>query len=167
MSYNRLGKHSISADYLGDANFSGSATVVHKLAAVVAKPTGYVSSLMTWTFNFSPQYTRVSTLTVTGVRPGLTISVDCSGRGCPKQRYVDTVTRAACGKRDTCKNVNLAKRFAGRKLAVGARLTVRLTHSGWLGKYYSFVVRQGHKPKIDTACLAVGQAKPGAGCTAQ
>jgi hypothetical protein len=138
---------------------------VHKLAVVVAKPTGYVSSLMTWTFNFTPSYTRVATLTVTGVHPGLTISVGCSGSGCPKHRYLDTIKRAACGKHDTCKNVNLAKRLNGDKLGVGATLTVRLTHPGWLGKYYSFVVRPGREPKIDTACLAVGQTKPGAGCT--
>jgi hypothetical protein len=165
VTYKSLGKHSISAVYLGDANFSGSATRVHKLAVVVAKPTGYVSSLMTWTFDFRPRYTRVSTLTVTGAQPGLTISVDCSGSGCPKHPYVDTITRAACGKHDTCKNVNLAKRLDGHKLGVGATLTVRLTHPGWLGKYYSFVVRHGHEPKINTACLAVGQTKPGAGCT--
>jgi Bacterial Ig-like domain (group 3) len=167
VTYKALGTHSISAVYLGDVNFSGSSTHVHTLAVVVAKPTGFVTSLMTWTFNFKPRYTRVTTLAVTGVQPGLTISVDCSGSGCPKHRYVDTVTRAACGKRDTCKNVNLAKRLDGRKLGVGATLTVRLTHPGWLGKYYSFLVRQGRKPKIDTACLAVGQAKPGAGCTPQ
>ena len=165
LTYRALGTHSISAVYLGDGNFSGSSTNAHTLTVGVAKPTGYVSSLMTWTFRFKPQYTRVTTLAVTGVQPGLTISVDCSGGGCPKHRYVDTVTRAACGKRDVCKDVNLARRFTGRKLGVGAALTVRLTHPGWLGKYYSFVVRHGRKPKIDTACLAVGRAKPGAGCT--
>ena len=37
-------------------------------------------------------------------------------------------------------------------------------HPGWLGKYYSFVVRHGREPKIDTACLAVGQTKPDTGC---
>ncbi len=167
VTYKTLGTHSISADYLGDGNFSGSGTRVYPLGVVVAKPTGYVSSLMTWTFLFKPRYTRVSALTVTGVQPGLTISVGCSGRGCPKHRYVDRVTRAACGKHDTCQNVNLAKRFSGRKLGVGATLTVRLSHPGWLGKYYSFVVRRGRRPRIDTACLAVGQTKPGAGCTPQ
>lgn len=167
VTYQALGTHSISAVYLGDGNFSGSSTHAHKLAVLVAKPSGYVGSLMTWTFSFRPHYTRVTTLAVTNVQPGLTISVGCSGSGCPKHRYIDTVTRATCGKRGTCKNVNLAKRFAGRKLGVGARLTVRLTHPGWLGKYYSFEVRHGRKPKIDTACLAVGQAKPGAGCTPQ
>jgi Bacterial Ig-like domain (group 3) len=167
VKYEALGSHSISAAYLGDGNFSGSSTHVHKLSVVVPKPTGFVSSLMTWTFHFKPRYTRVTTLTVTGVQPGLTISVRCSGSGCPKHRYVNTITRAACGKHDTCQNVNLAKHFSGRKLRVGARVTVRLTHSGWLGKYYAFVVRHGHKPKIDTACLAVGQAKPDAGCTPQ
>jgi Bacterial Ig-like domain (group 3) len=165
VTYKALGKHSIAAVYLGDGNFSGSGTHVHKLQVVVPKPAGYVSSLMTWTFLFRPHYTRVATLSVTGVEPGLTIAVGCSGHGCPKHRYRTTVTRAACGKHGTCKNVNLAKHFDGRKLGVGARLTVRLTHPGWLGKYYSFVVRHGHKPKIDTACLAVGQTKPGAGCT--
>ena len=165
VTYKKLGKHSISADYLGDGNFSGSATHVHNLGVVVAKPTGYVSSLMTWTFNFKPRYTRVTTLTVTGVQPGLTISVQCSGSGCPKHRYTDAITRASCGTQDSCKDVKLAKQFVGRKLGVGATLTVRLTHPGWLGKYYSFVVRHGRKPKIDTACLAVSQTKPGAGCT--
>ena len=162
--YERLGKHTISADYLGDGNFSGSATGAHKLAVVTAKPDGYVSSLMTWTFLYKPRYTRVSTLTVTGVQPGLTISVNCSGDGCPKRAYVDTIKRASCGKHGSCAKVNLAKRFAGRELGVGATLTVRLMHPGWLGKYYSFVVRHGRKPKIDTACLAVGQTKPGLGC---
>jgi Bacterial Ig-like domain (group 3) len=165
VTYTALGAHSISADYLGDGNFSGSATRVHKLAVVVAKPTGFVSSLMTWTFRFKPLYTRVSTLTVTGVQPALTIAVGCSGHGCPKHDYVDTIKRTACGTRDRCKNVKIAKRFADRKLGVGATLTVRLTHPGWLGKYYAFVVRPGRKPKIDTACLAVGQTRPDAGCT--
>ena len=165
VSYKALGTHSISAVYLGDTDFSGSSTNVHTLAVVVPKPTGFVSSLMTWTFRFQPRYTRVSTLLVTGVQPGLTISVGCSGAGCPKHRYVDTVTRATCGKHGACKDINLATRFAHRKLGVGAALTVRLTHPGWLGKYYSFVVRPGRRPKIDTACLAVGQTRPGAGCT--
>jgi Bacterial Ig-like domain (group 3) len=167
VTYQALGTHSISAIYLGDGNFSGSSTHVHTLAIVVPRPTGYVSSLMSWTFNFEPQYTRVTALKVTGVQPGLTISVDCSGSGCPQRGYVDTIRRAACGKRDICRNVDLAKRLDRRKLGVGARLTVRLTHTGWLGKYYSFVVRHGREPKIDIACLAVGQTKPGAGCTSR
>jgi hypothetical protein len=165
VKYEALGRHSISATYLGDGNFSGSSTHVHTLAVVVPNPTGFVGSLMTWTFHFEPQYTQVAALTVTDVQPGLTISVRCSGTGCPKHRYVDTIKRAACGKHDRCKNVNLAKHFGGRKLDVGARVTVRLTHPGWLGKYYAFVVRHGRQPTIDTACLAVGEAQPGAGCT--
>jgi hypothetical protein len=165
LTYTALGTHSISAVYLGDGDFSGSSTHVHELAIVVPKPTGYVTSLMSWTFSFEPQFTRVTALAVTSVQPGLTISVDCSGSGCPQRGYVDTVKRAACGKAHRCRNVNLGERFSGRKLGVGATLTVRLTHPGWLGKYYSFVVRHGRAPKIDIACLAVGQAKPGAGCT--
>ena len=66
VTYKALGRHSISAVYLGDANFSGSSHTVHTLAVVVAKPTGYVSSLMTWTFHFKPHYTRVTALKVTG-----------------------------------------------------------------------------------------------------
>ena len=165
VTYKALGRHSISAVYLGDANFSGSATTVHKLAVVVAKPTGYVSSLMTWTFQFKPHYTRVTALKVTEVQPGLEISVGCSGSGCPKHGYVDTVKRSSCSKHHACESVDLAERFAHRKLGVGAKLTVRLMHPGWLGKYYSFVVRHGREPKIDTACLAVGQTKPDTGCT--
>ena len=100
VTYKNLGSHSISADYLGDGNFSGSSTHVHKLAVVVAKPTGYVSSLITWTFNFKPRYTRVTTLTVTGVQPGLTISVQCLGRGSPNTA-TPTRSRAAAAASET------------------------------------------------------------------
>jgi Bacterial Ig-like domain (group 3) len=167
VTYKALGTHSISATYLGDGNFSSSSTHIHKMAVVVAKPSGYVDSLMTWSFQFHPSYTQVTALSVTGVQPGLKVSLACSGSGCPKHGYVDTITRADCGKHDTCKSVNLAKRVDHNGLGVGAKLTVRLTHRGWLGKYYSFVVRHGRRPAITTACLAVGESKPGAGCTPQ
>ena len=167
VQYKKLGTHSITATYLGDGNFSGTSTHVHKLAVVVPKPSGYVASLMTWTFHFFPSYTLVTGLAVTEVQPGLKVSLRCSGSGCPVHSYVDAVTRADCGKTDTCKNVALAKRFSGHKLGVGARLTVRLSHRGWVGKYYSFVIRHGREPAITTACLAVGQVKPGAACEPQ
>ena len=165
--YKQLGTHSITATYLGDGNFSSSSTHVHKLAVVVPKPSGSVGSLMTWSFRFFPSYTSVTALAVTEVQPGLTVSLQCSGSGCPAHSYVDVITRADCGKLDTCKNVDLATRFSGHQLGVGATLTVRLTHRGWLGKYYSFVIRGGHQPAITTACLAVGQVKPGAACEPQ
>lgn len=165
-TFARLGHQSISATYLGDKNYAGSSTHLHPLTVSAAKPSGYVTSLMAWTFAFEPTYTRVTKLQVTGLQPGVMISLGCTGRGCPIHRYADRIRRSAChGHHHACPSVNLAKRLGGRHLAVGNKLTVRLTHRGWVGKYYRFAIRHGRQPKIRTACLAVSAAKPGGACT--
>jgi Bacterial Ig-like domain (group 3) len=165
ITYRALGTHAIAADYLGDATFSGSSSRVHQTKVVVAKPSGFVSALMAWTFNFSPTSTQVATLRVTGLVPGVSVALDCAGDGCPLRHHVYRTTKRACGHRRTCKPLDLAKRLHHDRLGVGASLTVRLTHRGWLGKYYRFVIRAGHKPKIVTACLAVGVTRPNIGCS--
>ena len=139
---------------------------VHKLAVVVPKPTGYRQLA-----------DDLDVPVQAALHPGGDARGDrraaraddlgrVLGQRLPPARATSTRSRArpaastARARTSTSPSASL-----GRKLGVGATLTVRLTHPGWLGKYYSFVVRHGRKPKIDTACLAVGQAKPGAGCT--
>jgi hypothetical protein len=168
--YHRLRAHAISAIYLGDDTFSGSSSRIHETKVTVAKPSGYVTALMAWTFRFSPSSTQVALLRVTGLVPGVSVSLACAGEGCPLRHHVYRMTKRSCDKRHGgrghhCKPFDLAKRLHHARLGVGAKLTVRLTHRGWLGKYYRFVVRQGRKPKIVTACLAVGVRKPNFACT--
>jgi hypothetical protein len=165
VTYRKLGSHSISAQYLGDAAFSGAQSHAHAVKVSVAKPKGFVSALMAWTFHYAPKSTRVATLRVTGLVPGVAVALGCSGHGCPVHHHVWRMGKGQCGKHGSCKALNLAKALHGRSLGVGAQLTVRMTHRSWLGKYYRFVVRHGRKPRIVTSCLAVGVSQPGIACT--
>jgi Bacterial Ig-like domain (group 3) len=165
ITYHKPGRHAIVAYYLGDASFSGSASKIHKRSVTVAKPSGFVSALMAWTFDFSPASTQVMTLNLTGLVPGVSVALVCSGQGCPLHHHVYRTTKRSCGKGKNCKPLNLAARLHHAQLHPGAKLTVRLTHRGWLGKYYQFVMRAGQKPKIVTSCLAVGVTQPNVACT--
>ena len=165
VTYHALGTHAIAAEYLGDTTFSGSSSKIHKTKVTVAKPTGDVSALMAWTFRFSPTSTQVATLRVTGLVPGVSVALACSGDGCPLRHQVYRTTKRTCGKGQNCKPLDLAKRLHHARLAGGAKLTVRLSHRAWLGKYYRFVMRPGHKPRIVTSCLAVGVTQPNIACT--
>ena len=167
IKYHALRSHAISVVYLGDKTFSSSSSRIHPTKVIVARPSGYVTALMAWTFKFSPTSTQVATLRVTGLEPGVAVALACSGDGCPLRHHVYRTTKRSCGHRHSCKPLDLAKRLDHDRLGVGASLTVRLTHRGWLGKYYRFVIRAGRKPKILTACLAVGVTKPDIGCSRQ
>ncbi|HEX5194039.1 MAG TPA: Ig-like domain repeat protein [Solirubrobacteraceae bacterium] len=165
VTYHKLRTHMIAADYLGDAAFSGSSSRTHKTNVTIAKPKGFVSALMAWTFRFSPTSTQVATLRVTGLVPGDAVALVCSGDRCPLRHHVYRTTKRSCGKRHHCKPLDLAKRLHHARLGIGAKLIVRITHRSWLGKYYRFVVRRGRKPKIVTSCLAVGMTRPNVACS--
>jgi hypothetical protein len=167
IKYHALHAHAISAVYLGDNTFSSSSSRIHQTKVVVAKPSGFVTALMAWTFNFSPTSTQVATLRVTGLDPGVAVTLDCSGNGCPLHHHVYRTTKRSCTHHHTCRPLDLAKQLHHDRLGVGASLTVRLTHRGWLGKYYQFVIRAARKPKIVTACLAAGATTPNIGCSRQ
>ena len=98
---------------------------------------------------------------------------DCQGAGCPFAHRAMTVSaRGKCGKhaRRGCvaaPSFNLASIFHRAHLGVGTRVAVAVTHRGWVGKYYRFTIRKGHKPSIDVSCLAVNGTRPGVGCSAR
>jgi hypothetical protein len=47
---------------------------------------------------------------------------------------------------------------------VGTQLTIRISHPGYIGKYYSFTVRARRSPALKIACMAPGSSLPGVGC---
>ena len=172
VTYSRPGTHHIVARYLGDPNFVSSVSARRSVRVGARTPSGYVSSLMSWTFAFTPSYTRVSALSITGLSAGIRISLSCRGGGCPFRhrdtRIVRRCTRArAHGKRRCAapQSVSLEPGFRRRHLRVGAQLVVSVSHRDWLGKYYRFTMRSGRRPRIVEACLAVDSARPGVGCT--
>jgi hypothetical protein len=172
VTYQALGRHSITARYGGDANFGGS-TSPAQTVTVVRVPVqvlGTITSTMQWTFQYAPAYTKVLALVVNGASAGATVLVKCHGRGCPYANHATAVTRASpCGGSSKRKclprgRIDLTAGFRRHRLSVGATITVMITRPGWIGKYYIFAVRARRGPRVQISCLAPGGTRPGVGC---
>ncbi|MGH2857323.1 MAG: hypothetical protein ACRDMJ_07535 [Solirubrobacteraceae bacterium] len=150
------GTHRLTARYLGDAQLAPAGSAVVSQTITPAPIRGRVAATLSWVFYFAPGYTRVLGLTLAGAPRGGTVELDCHGGGCPF---------AVRRRRVSGPDVDLARGLAGRRLAIGARLTVVIDHSGYVGKYYGFTVRARASPAVRIACLAPGSPLPGVACT--
>ena len=172
VTYKATGRHSITARYGGDGNFTGSASSSQTVGVVPLPPRvlGIITSTMQWNFYYTPTYTKVRALAVNGASPGGSVLIKCHGRGCPFAKRATAVTKIKrCGPKGrrrcpTHGTVNLAPAFKNHRLHVGARINVEITRPGWIGKYYMFTVRSRRGPQIQIACLAPGGSRPGVGC---
>jgi len=98
-------------------------------------------------------YDTVERLTVTHVPANASVTVVCSGKGCPFRVATCRLTRC---KRTAGGTVNLGARFKDRRLAIGARVTVTVTSANTIGRAWVLTAR-GEKPPADrVACLAPG-----------
>ena len=171
VTYRSAGRHRISARYAGDPNFAGSAApsrVVQAVRGGSGGPRGSVTSIVQWKFAYHPSYTRVMVLRATGVQEGMMLRLTCTGRGCPFAKRA-TSERASCAgaARSSCStssSIDLSPAFSHRRLRAGSRITIRITRSDWVGKYYSFAIVAGKPPNIALSCLAPGSTRPGVGC---
>ncbi len=169
VTYQAAGTHSITAQYSGDGNFTGSMSAPDPVSVAV-KVLGTIGATMQWTFTFGPTYTNVALLAVSGAPPGARVLVSCHGGGCPfGQRQIPVTKVVRCGPKGsrTCPThgkVSLTAALRNHRLRVGARLGVRIVRSGWIGKYYMFTVRSRRGPRIQIACVAPGATRPGVGC---
>jgi Bacterial Ig-like domain (group 3) len=172
VAYNAAGSHTITAQYGGDANFRGSSAPAQPVSVITPPPQvlGLIGSTMQWTFHLTTTYTQVLALVVNGAS-GATVTMNCHGRGCRSARYTTLVSKTVrCGQAQTgtCPargSIDLAPRLLGRRLSLGAQITVAITRPGWIGKYYRFTVRTRRAPRVQIACLAPGAIRPGAGCS--
>ena len=173
VKYSATGSQSISARYAGDASFRGSTSrteTVH-VVAPTAKLLGRITATMQWTFHYTPAWTRIMALVVHGAGTGSTVTVRCSGKGCPFKTDVRTVTKPKpchATKKHACPapgTVNLESSFRRRDLRVHARVTITISRQRFVGKYYRFVVRARKQPAVKISCLTPGSDQPGAGCT--
>jgi hypothetical protein len=172
VTYASTGQHSITARYVGDANFFGSSSPSEAVSAVRV-PTGVLGTItatMRWVFYYTPSYTKITNLVVTGVPPGATVVVECTGRGCPFAHHSSVLAnRTRCGRSPRMcfghgTSFNVTPAFASRRLAVGTRVTVEVVRPNWIGEYYRFTMRARRGPGVQIACLAPGGSVPGAGC---
>jgi hypothetical protein len=160
-SYRLVGTHQISARYVGDTNFAPSTSPSRSMRVVEhsSRPAvlGFVSSTLQWQFQYHPTYTVVTGLEAERLATGMTVVLACRGPSCPFKRVRFPVPADAS-------TIDLGPTFHKRRLRPGSEITVRITHSHWIGKYYAFTVRPGRGPVIVLSCLGVGQARPGSGC---
>jgi hypothetical protein len=178
VTYATPGTHAITARYIGDSNFTSSTNPSLQTLTVVALPAsptnappvlGAISATMQWTFDFTPQYTKVLALVLNGAHQ-MTVTVGCAGRGCPFRRHSIAVgTTYRCGKHlkrrcSFASGLSLTGIFRSHHLKVGTRITVMITKPSWTGKYYRFTIRAGRGPGVRIGCLAPGATSPGGPC---
>jgi Invasin, domain 3 len=133
--------------------------------------TGSLLSLVSveWTFQYTPRYTMVRLLVVTGVPVGSSLLVGCQGRGCPFTRRLIVIGASGrCGAKarrcGTDRTIDLTREFHRSRLHLRTRVTLAITRPQWIGKYYVFATRASRPPYVRLACLAPGETHPGAGC---
>jgi hypothetical protein len=164
------GRHPISAQYGGDATYAAATSAGSALNVAAIPIKGDITARTSWTFRFTPTYTSVISLTVGGLYEGSDVVLGCQGKGCPFRSEDFPVLRPKiCSPRVpalSCppNNFFLTKYFSGRRLAVGAQITILISHPGYIGKYYSFTVKARQSPAVKIACLAPGSTLPGVGC---
>jgi Bacterial Ig-like domain (group 3) len=164
------GRHPISAQYGGDVTYAASSSSSSTLTVTAIPIKGDITARTSWTFRFTPTYTSILGLTVGGLYEGSDVVLGCLGKGCPfpsedfpvlrPKKCSPSVPALSCPPN----NFFLTKYFAGRRLAVGGRVTIMISHPGYIGKYYSFTVRARQSPTVKIACLAPGSTLPGVGC---
>jgi hypothetical protein len=101
---------------------------------------------------------RVRLLTVQAPL-GATISLSCVGGGC-KTKAERRVAKASSKSSTTVGAVTLKFARFERALRAGARLQIRVTQEGEIGKYTSFAIRRNRLPVRTDACLAPASTKP-------
>jgi hypothetical protein len=80
---------------------------------------------------------------------GTRIELRCSGPGCAFKRVVRRVSRSG-------RSVDLHRSFGGRSLGRGAKVEVRLTRSGRIGRVLRFKIGAPGTPSVDFKCLPPG-----------
>jgi hypothetical protein len=142
-------------------------TSLHSASGAV----GRLTATMRWTFRYAPSYTQIAALSVQGPALGATIATRCAGKGCPftvrriKVRKLKRCRAKSSGHCPAPREVSLEPEFHGHNLAVGSRVSVTISRTLDIGKYYRFVVRRRRAPSVNISCVAPGSIVPGRNCT--
>jgi len=170
VTYVLPGAHVITATYRGDNNFTPVTSSGSTLTVTPIPIKGEIASILQWTFLFTPSYTEVLGLTLSGVPAGASVQLGCHGPGCPFSTRRKPLPRAAaCHSSNPAacpaSALSLTSALAGRRFGAGAQITLMIGHANYVGKYYSFTVRARAQPRVRIACLAPGSPIPGAACS--
>jgi hypothetical protein len=104
----------------------------------------------------------VNQMVVTRVPTGASVSVDCSGNGCPFRHWRKVKLAKLHGKHPPkTRTVNLTKMFASKTLPYGTQVVVAVTAPQTIGRYLRFTIGSGKSAKLRAGCLAPGIRTPG------
>jgi hypothetical protein len=169
--YAKAASPTITASYGGDGGFGGSTSHPASVTVRPRGPTvlGTITAKTRWTYFFTVTYTKFTSMKIHSLASGSRILLFCHSGGCPFARRSLIVQTKSCGKRPACiaekdQVVDLSRLLRGRRLAVGAVLTVELTRPQWVGKAYVITIRSGSDPSDRIECLKPGSTRPGVGC---
>jgi len=130
--------------------------------AAIVPPAPFVASQIprlgsTVSYSAKPRrtYTLLSALSVRGARAGSTVRVRCSGKGCPFGTKTRKVTKNAS-------KLDLTSLVRNKRLRPGAKLEIRVTKPGTVGRVLRLTIRARRGPKSEKLCLAPGATKPAA-----
>jgi hypothetical protein len=87
---------------------------------------------------------------------GVTITMRCTGRGCPYRRSEPLVLRPSGSRPAGAGRYVRIGGFRGRLLKPGVRLEVFVASQDQIGRYTSFTIRRGHPPLRSDGCLRPG-----------
>jgi hypothetical protein len=93
--------------------------------------------------------TRATKVVVPLVPAGASVTITCTGKGCPKKPFAQTYASGA-------QHLVLRSVFAGRKLRAGAVVTLHLTQPGLIGRSVRYRINAQAAPDTQSACLADG-----------
>ena len=99
--------------------------------------------------------TRLRTLRVAGLQGGDTVTLSCSGGGCPPA--LGTVTAIPPGTR----TLRLDRPVRGVALRPGARLDVAVARPGFARRVFRWTMRAGREPRGQALCQPPGDRRPG------
>ena len=160
------------ATFTGSDNAGNRATITcpYRVTPANLRPV----PTMAYAFNLSPSFTTVTSMIVNAVAARAKVTVTCAGKGCPFALRSAPVVRPKpppC-KRKRCHkqqpqsigNSDLAHLFGSAHLAVGTRISVRVTKPETVGRIWLFEVRSAQDPEVKVKCVAPGASAPGRGC---
>jgi Bacterial Ig-like domain (group 3) len=170
LKYKSTGKHSITATYGGDSNFSGSRSSAQRVKAVV-KLLGYITSNIAWSVTASSTHTWFTQFLAYAVSPGTSLFLTCHGHGCPFVTHTTAIGKGPrCvskgkGRCPTSRTINLLAVFHGAHVGVGSKITLSILRCGWYGRYYTLVIRPLRQPSQVIVTLGnVGVTRRGLRC---
>jgi DNA-binding beta-propeller fold protein YncE len=131
---------------------SGSISVTKTITYSYPRLRPAVHPFWTWTnVPCSPCFTTVDSLTVAGVTKAETVTLRCTGGGCPFGKKVTQHHRG---------QLTLTKSFAGAHLAPGAKVQVAVTAPNSVGFVRIFTIVTGALPHSANRCMPPGSSTP-------